>query len=148
MHFSLNYARLKSGSHWHNTQITDKNKIQKGFFFITGICRKFQRFSSDLFSDKVQIFWEGLKNLAHLPLFCWHYLVVSNYKWKMGQILVAFSEYLNITKSTLMTFQSQNNVMWALIYLRLKHGWSLMHDFGQAKGVINIAQSRKKVLLS
>ena len=34
MHFSLNYARLKSGSHWHNTQITDKNKIQKGFFFI------------------------------------------------------------------------------------------------------------------
>ena len=44
---------------------------------------------------KVQIFWEGHKNLTHLPLFIWHYLVVSNYEWKMGQIFVAFSEYLN-----------------------------------------------------
>ena len=44
---------------------------------------------------KVQIFWENLKNLAHLPLFIWQYLVASNYKWKMSQIFVAFSEYLN-----------------------------------------------------
>ena len=56
----------------------------------------------------------------------------------------SYLSYYNCTKSILMTFQSQNNVMWALIYLRLKHGWSLMHDFGRAKGVINIAQSRKK----
>ena len=46
---------------------------------------------------KVQIFWEGHKNLAHLPLFIWHYLVASNYKWKMGQIFVAFLEYLNFS---------------------------------------------------
>ena len=28
--------------------------------------------------------------------FC-HYLVSSNYEWKMGQIVVAFSEYLTFT---------------------------------------------------
>ena len=44
---------------------------------------------------KVQVFWKDHKNMAHLPLFIWHYLVSSNYKWKMGQIFVAFSEYLN-----------------------------------------------------
>ena len=49
---------------------------------------------------KVQIFWEGHKNLAHLPLFSWHYLVVSNWKWKIGQTFVAFSEYLNFTYNT------------------------------------------------
>ena len=38
-------------------------------------------------SCKVQIFWEGNKNLAHLPLFIWHYLVATNYKWNMGQYL-------------------------------------------------------------
>ena len=47
---------------------------------------------------KVQTFVEGNKNICHLPLFIfWHYLIASNYKWKMGQIFVAFSEYLNIT---------------------------------------------------
>ena len=46
---------------------------------------------------KVQIFWEDHKNLAHLPLFIWQYLAASNYKWKMGQIFVAFSEYLNFS---------------------------------------------------
>ena len=30
---------------------------------------------------KVQIFWAGLKKLAHLPPFLWKNLVVSNYKW-------------------------------------------------------------------
>ena len=44
----------------------------------------------------VQIFLEGHKNLAILPLFIWHYLVVSNSKRKMGQIFVAFSEYRNL----------------------------------------------------
>ena len=29
---------------------------------------------------KVQIFWAGHKNLAHLPLFFWQYLIASNYK--------------------------------------------------------------------
>ena len=33
--------------------------------------------------------------MANLPLFFWHYLAVSNYKWKMGQLVVAFSKYLN-----------------------------------------------------
>ena len=47
------------------------------------------------FFDKVQIFWEGHKNLSHLPLSIWHYFVASNYNRKMGQIFVAFSEYLN-----------------------------------------------------
>ena len=46
--------------------------------------------------DKVQIFWEGHKNLAHF-LFLLHYLVMSNYKWKKDQI-VAFSEYLNFNE--------------------------------------------------
>ena len=46
---------------------------------------------------KVQIFWKGHKNFSHLPLFIWHYLAASNYKWKMGQTFVAFSEYLNFT---------------------------------------------------
>ena len=50
-----------------------------------------------LYLIKIQIFWEGHTNLAHLPLFFWHYLVASNYEWKMGQIVVAFSEYLNFT---------------------------------------------------
>ena len=44
---------------------------------------------------KVQIFWEGLKNLAHLQFFIWYYLVVSNFKWKIGQIFVDFLEYPN-----------------------------------------------------
>ena len=44
---------------------------------------------------KIQIFWEGHNNLVHLPLLFWHYLLASIYKWKMGQIFVGFSEYLN-----------------------------------------------------
>ena len=50
---------------------------------------------------KVQIFWEVHKNLAHLPLFIWHYLVASNYQRMMGQNFVAFSEYLNFTSNPL-----------------------------------------------
>ena len=46
---------------------------------------------------KVQIFWEGRKNLVHLPIFIWHYLVASNHKWKMVQVFVVFSEYPNFT---------------------------------------------------
>ena len=44
---------------------------------------------------KVQIFWEGHNNLVQLKNFIWHYLVASNYKWKMGKFFLAFSEYLN-----------------------------------------------------
>ena len=33
------------------------------------------------------MFWKGHKNLANLPLFFWHYLEVSNYKWEMGHLL-------------------------------------------------------------
>jgi len=45
---------------------------------------------------KVQIFWKGHKNLAHLPLFFYiTYVVLSKYKWKIGKNLVAYSEYLN-----------------------------------------------------
>ena len=50
---------------------------------------------------KVQIYWEGHKSLADLPLFCWHYLVASNNKWKVGQIFVAFSKYLNLWRQIL-----------------------------------------------
>ena len=35
--------------------------------------------------------------MSHLPLFIGHYLVASNYKWKMGQMFVTFSEYPNFT---------------------------------------------------
>ena len=52
------------------------------------------------FLCKVQIFWEGHKHFFHLPLFIWHYLVVSSYKRKMVQIFVAFSEYRNFNKHT------------------------------------------------
>ena len=44
---------------------------------------------------KVKMFRESQKNLAHLPHFIWHYLVASNYKWKMGHIFMAFSECQN-----------------------------------------------------
>ena len=55
-----------------------------------------KRLSSSLsrFLDKVQIFSEGHKNLAHFHSF---FDIVSNYKWKMCQIFVNFSEYLNFT---------------------------------------------------
>ena len=43
---------------------------------------------------KFQIFWEGHKDLTHLPLFIWHYLAASNFKRKINQIFIAFSEYL------------------------------------------------------
>ena len=43
---------------------------------------------------KVQIFWEGHKNLPHLQLTVWRYKVMWNKKWKMSQIFVALSEIL------------------------------------------------------
>ena len=57
---------------------------------------------------KVQIVWEGHKNLTHL--FFLHYLVASNYKWKMGQIFVTFSEHLNFTKTQSSTKDSNSIV--------------------------------------
>ena len=51
--------------------------------------------SLNILALKVQLFSEGHKNWANLPLFIRHYLVASNYKWIMGQSFVAFTEYLN-----------------------------------------------------
>ena len=62
---------------------------------------------------KVQVFWESHKNLAHFPLFIWHYLVASNHKWKMGQIFVAFSEYLNFKKLKKTRQKMGQNVPWS-----------------------------------
>ena len=39
---------------------------------------------------KVQLYSEGHKNFAHLPLFIQHYLEASNFKWKVGQIFCGF----------------------------------------------------------
>ena len=46
---------------------------------------------------KVQLFWEGHKNLRHSPIWFWHLL--SNVKTirRMAQIFVAFSEKLNFS---------------------------------------------------
>ena len=52
-----------------------------------------------IFYLKVHIFWEGHKNLAHLPLIIWDYILGNAKKqWKVGQIFVAFSEYLNFNQ--------------------------------------------------
>ena len=68
-------------------------------------------------SFKVQIFWEGHKNLSLLPI--WLYLVASNYKWNLGQIFVAFSEYLNFKQRYFDSKLSQN-----INYcLKLPHKW-------------------------
>ena len=64
----------------------------------------------------VQIFWEGHKNLANLPLFFWHYLVASNYKWKMGQISMWPSQKyvhtwtLRLLKALLHTLVFRSNI--------------------------------------
>ena len=46
-----------------------------------------------VFYNKVQIFWEDHKNDQSST-----YNLTLNKKWKMGQIFVAFSEYLNFNK--------------------------------------------------
>ena len=69
--------------------------------FFKTIARKFwseKEINKFTYLTKVQIFWEGHKNLFYLQLFIWYYLVASNYKWKIGQIFVAFSEYLNFNQ--------------------------------------------------
>ena len=49
-------------------------------------------------SCKVQIFWKGHKNFApSSTLFLTLLSIASNHNWKMGQIFVAFSKYLNFT---------------------------------------------------
>ena len=54
---------------------------------------------------KVQIFWEGHKNRVHLLICIWHYLVASDHTWKMSQIVLAFSEYLNLTRTKYQTMK-------------------------------------------
>ena len=59
--------------------------------------------------------------MAHLPLFIWNYLIVPNYKWKMGQIYVVFSEYLNLKYDSRIFFRIINKItiktwfLWILI---------------------------------
>ena len=50
---------------------------------------------------KVQIFWAGLKKLAHLPPFLWKNLVVSNYKWVKICGLLRISELFWLTRIVL-----------------------------------------------
>ena len=56
---------------------------------------------------------KATKNLAHLPLFIWHYFIVSNYKLKIGQICVAFSEYPNFNKVRKFLFFILNVLFWS-----------------------------------
>ena len=63
----------------HRNTAGPRTKMNNGGSFLDIFCL--------MESCKVQIFWEGNKNLAHLPLFIWHYLVATNYKWNMGQYL-------------------------------------------------------------
>ena len=44
---------------------------------------------------------KGHTTFTHLPLFILHILVTSNWKWKMVQIFVDFSEYLDFKISNL-----------------------------------------------
>ena len=48
-------------------------------------------------SFKVQLFWEGLKNLEQSSSRFWHYLVTSKPWWWLNQNFVAFLEKLNFT---------------------------------------------------
>ena len=56
----------------------------------------------DLFDGKTIIFRYSTKTkkiwpIIHFLFDITYYLVASGYKWKMGHIFVAFSEYLNFT---------------------------------------------------
>ena len=88
-------------------------------------------------SSKVRIFWEGQKDLAHFPIFFWHYILLSNYKWKMCQSFVAFSEYLNFKKLLLPTldFRWSFPLFLSASIIKLSQSYSL-HRFS------------KKILLS
>ena len=50
---------------------------------------------------KVRIFWEGHKIWRNLPLKIWCYWVASNIRWKIFSNFVAFSEYSNFKKKSL-----------------------------------------------
>ena len=94
-------------------------KLQKDILRLTDLCQCI---------FKVQIFSEGLQNLAHLLIFFWHCLVASNYNWKMGQIFVAFSEYLNFT-----------SIRWLI------HRFEFSFFLGKTKQAIWIYDEIKKV---
>ena len=83
-------------------------------------------------SSKVRIFWEGQKDLAHFPIFFWHYILLSNYKWKMCQIFVAFSEYLNFKKLLLPTldFRWSFPLFLSASIIKLSQSYSL-HRFSK-----------------
>ena len=65
---------------------------------------------------KVQIFWERQKNLAHLPLFIWHYMLRSvklycgrwdKYAWHSQNILTWNSCTLNLPKFNILFHKDQ-----------------------------------------
>ena len=71
--------------------------------------------SSPLF--KVQIFWEGWKNLKISPNFIWRWLVRSKIVFRFFQIFVAFSEHL--------TFLSEHQKMSAWLSSKLCRNFKL-----------------------
>ena len=54
-------------------------------------------FAKILLAYKVQVFWEGQKSLTKASSRFWRYLVMSITEGRLGQIIVAFLEYLNFT---------------------------------------------------
>ena len=70
------------GQNWNGCFATTQHL--SNFWLWTKVFVKICKITKANLTIKVQIFWEGHKKLAHLPLFIWHYLVASNCKWKMG----------------------------------------------------------------
>ena len=52
--------------------------------------------------SKIQLFWEGHKNLTQSSSRFWHYLVTLKPWGRLQHIFVAFSEKLNFNKSALL----------------------------------------------
>ena len=69
---------------------------------------------------KVQIIWEGHKNLKIIPILVWCYRVILNKGRIFFSINVVFSEYLNFTKSPFHIFKFFANSMY--LYLDLVTG--------------------------
>ena len=86
--------------------------------------------SLNILALKVQLFSEGHKNWANLPLFIRHYLVASNYKWIMGQSFVAFTEYLNFeNKINIFLFFSNRPSSGSKVGLHWLHArWQNDHE--------------------
>ena len=94
-------------------------------------------YKSKVSTFKVQIFWEGHKNFSHLPLFIWQYLILSNYNWKMGQIFVAFSEYLNF--KNVIRYHSRS---------RIKHekSWKILKNLDKSWKILKNLEKIIKII--